>query len=580
MRYCGMCGRALVAARRQRRARAASRQRGLRRPDGLQHAHARARPEELRDLADEVLTEVAGVIEDYDGYVDAFRGDGLIAVFGAPHSHPDDPYRAVASPPLPRCAPSNGRRRQGGRPAGPRRRHHRHGGRRERRLGQGPRVHRDGQRREPREPPRGRRRGRGRCWSGPTPSRRRGTGSASSASTDCALAGFPNVTSAYGFVADRERRSDPYQRCPSSAANASSSAARGDAARGAERRAAPTAVARRRGRLRQDAPAARVRRARLASHHARAVAGRAARRGRPTAASTGRALAEQLLGVRRATTSGPARTQPGAARLEHFLPGDTSWQRLVLGSLGLVPKQSWTRLERRSVDRTMLAWRDLLVALARSEPGRALLLVCASERYAPRLDAVRSAAGRRRRADPGGAPQPRPRPPADAERLVLPPLSNADSLRLLEHGDRSDLRRGGAGLVTQVGGVPASIFELARALAITQDVSVSSSLVSLLQARLDGFEPVRRGGCWPSRRSPASAAGRDASGDGSGRGEHLGPARGRRAGPEPDAVIPGQVAYRFRSELLRRAVLQMIPFAERPASCTCASPHGSSSTRR
>ncbi|HLU82531.1 MAG TPA: adenylate/guanylate cyclase domain-containing protein, partial [Trueperaceae bacterium] len=52
-------------------------------------------PEEVRDLADEVLTAVAGVIEDFDGYVDAFRGDGLIALFGAPRSHPDDPLRAV-----------------------------------------------------------------------------------------------------------------------------------------------------------------------------------------------------------------------------------------------------------------------------------------------------------------------------------------------------------------------------------------------------------------------------------------------------------------------------------------------------
>src|SRR5690606_19353144 len=52
-------------------------------------------PEELRDLADGVLTAVARVVEEFDGYVDAFRGDGLIALFGAPHSHPDDPQRAV-----------------------------------------------------------------------------------------------------------------------------------------------------------------------------------------------------------------------------------------------------------------------------------------------------------------------------------------------------------------------------------------------------------------------------------------------------------------------------------------------------
>ena len=52
-------------------------------------------PEKLRDLADEILTVIAGIIEDFDGYVDAFQGDGLIALFGAPRSHPDDPERAV-----------------------------------------------------------------------------------------------------------------------------------------------------------------------------------------------------------------------------------------------------------------------------------------------------------------------------------------------------------------------------------------------------------------------------------------------------------------------------------------------------
>ena len=30
-----------------------------------------------------------------DGYIDAFQGDGLIALFGAPNAHPNDPERAV-----------------------------------------------------------------------------------------------------------------------------------------------------------------------------------------------------------------------------------------------------------------------------------------------------------------------------------------------------------------------------------------------------------------------------------------------------------------------------------------------------
>jgi class 3 adenylate cyclase len=95
MRYCGMCGRAFVtgAAERERR-RVSVVFVDLTGFSTLTHG---LDPEELRDLADHVLTEVAGVIENYDGHVDAFRGDGLIAVFGAPHSHPDDPYRAVVS---------------------------------------------------------------------------------------------------------------------------------------------------------------------------------------------------------------------------------------------------------------------------------------------------------------------------------------------------------------------------------------------------------------------------------------------------------------------------------------------------
>ena len=42
-----------------------------------------------------MLSVVAGIIEEYDGYIDAFQGDGLIALFGAPNAHPNDPERAV-----------------------------------------------------------------------------------------------------------------------------------------------------------------------------------------------------------------------------------------------------------------------------------------------------------------------------------------------------------------------------------------------------------------------------------------------------------------------------------------------------
>ncbi|HHO56298.1 MAG TPA: hypothetical protein ENK21_07895, partial [Trueperaceae bacterium] len=93
MNFCGNCGLPLEASELRREKRKVSivfiDLSGF---STITHGFA---AEDLRDFADEVLTLVANIIEDYDGYVDAFTGDGLIALFGAPHSHPDDAYRAV-----------------------------------------------------------------------------------------------------------------------------------------------------------------------------------------------------------------------------------------------------------------------------------------------------------------------------------------------------------------------------------------------------------------------------------------------------------------------------------------------------
>jgi adenylate cyclase len=52
-------------------------------------------PEEVRALQSDLFRELSGAIERYDGFVEKFVGDAVMAVFGAPHAHEDDPERAL-----------------------------------------------------------------------------------------------------------------------------------------------------------------------------------------------------------------------------------------------------------------------------------------------------------------------------------------------------------------------------------------------------------------------------------------------------------------------------------------------------
>jgi len=51
--------------------------------------------EDLLELIDPILAALADVVARYGGYVEKFAGDALLAVFGAPVSHEDDPARAL-----------------------------------------------------------------------------------------------------------------------------------------------------------------------------------------------------------------------------------------------------------------------------------------------------------------------------------------------------------------------------------------------------------------------------------------------------------------------------------------------------
>ena len=52
-------------------------------------------PEEVRALQTDLFGELSGAIERYDGFVEKFVGDAVMAVFGAPRAHEDDPERAL-----------------------------------------------------------------------------------------------------------------------------------------------------------------------------------------------------------------------------------------------------------------------------------------------------------------------------------------------------------------------------------------------------------------------------------------------------------------------------------------------------
>ena len=52
-------------------------------------------PEEVKDITSHLFGEIAKVVLKYDGFIEKFAGDAVMALFGVPRSHEDDPIRAV-----------------------------------------------------------------------------------------------------------------------------------------------------------------------------------------------------------------------------------------------------------------------------------------------------------------------------------------------------------------------------------------------------------------------------------------------------------------------------------------------------
>src|SRR5688500_426025 len=52
-------------------------------------------PEDLQAFQNQLFEELTAAVDKFGGYVDKFIGDALLALFGAPAAHEDDPERAL-----------------------------------------------------------------------------------------------------------------------------------------------------------------------------------------------------------------------------------------------------------------------------------------------------------------------------------------------------------------------------------------------------------------------------------------------------------------------------------------------------
>jgi class 3 adenylate cyclase len=52
-------------------------------------------PEEVKEIISQIFGQIAQVVGRYEGQVEKFIGDAVMAVFGIPKAHEDDPLRAL-----------------------------------------------------------------------------------------------------------------------------------------------------------------------------------------------------------------------------------------------------------------------------------------------------------------------------------------------------------------------------------------------------------------------------------------------------------------------------------------------------
>ena len=52
-------------------------------------------PEEVKEIMDRIFGKISQVVVKYEGFIEKFVGDAVMAIFGVPKTHEDDPVRAI-----------------------------------------------------------------------------------------------------------------------------------------------------------------------------------------------------------------------------------------------------------------------------------------------------------------------------------------------------------------------------------------------------------------------------------------------------------------------------------------------------
>ncbi len=481
MNFCGNCGLPLEATELRRERRKVSivfiDLSGF---STLTHGFA---AEDLRDLADEVLTVVANIIEDYDGYVDAFTGDGLIALFGAPHSHPDDAYRAVkASFKSLRKIEAIGDSREidlkgrAGVNTGTVIAGSIGSGRVQEYTVMGSAVNLASRIEAAALP--------GEVWVGPVTYAETAHKLYYEELENISLKSYPDIDKLYKLISLKSAEAkDPYQNIKFIGRDLELGILDNIFAKVEKHSKSETLW------LTGEAGIGKTR---LADEFCKRIIDKNVTIVKIeelflNIEGIWRQFAKQIL-LEKVNNDTDFEVKIGKY-LRTCLQDEERWQKYILESLGFKTKPNWQRLERRKIERSFLAWRDLLYAITVIEQKTLVIIVEHSSRGSRLgiflellndLDAsifiIRTNRKRYTEAD---------------NILNLERLEQNQALELINQIADPKLKVASQALVSQVGRVPANILELGRSLSL-QDSNFSSSLGSLLQARFDKLSPIAK----------------------------------------------------------------------------------------